>query len=142
MAAPEARLTTTRSGLFVHVLDAGLVKQQVGAFGAIDLEAALVVPLDHTVQGLAVTQHKNHGSLSLHLLDVVKVLGIRLVRGHRLFLRRGGSPRRRDLLLDLVQRRTNEFTIKGFHGTPSFRREYDWPSRLGGAALVGSKCPT
>src|SRR3954465_10061157 len=107
--------------LFIHVFDAGLIQQDIRPFRAIHLEAALVVPLDDAVERLAIAQHEHHRRLRLHLLYVIKVLSVGLVRGNRLLLLwRGGSAGRRDLFLDLVERRTNKFTIDSFHCMPSF----------------------
>src|SRR5437764_14735881 len=107
--------------LFIHVFNAGLIEQDVRPFRTIHLEAALVVPLDDAVERLAIAQHEDTRRLSLQLLYVIKTLGVGLVRRHRLLLLwRGGSARRRDLFLDLVERWTNKFTIDSFHGMPSF----------------------
>ena len=64
----------------VHVLDAGLVDQQVGRAGAVHLQAVLVVPLDDAVNFFAVLQHQDHGRLGLHLLLIIEILGVGLLR--------------------------------------------------------------
>src|SRR5271157_3034851 len=64
----------------VHVLDAGLVNEQVRCSGAVHLQAVLVVPLDDAVDLLAIVQHQDHGRAGLHLLLVVEILGVRLLR--------------------------------------------------------------
>src|ERR1700693_5781879 len=51
-----------------HVLDGGFVDQEVGLAGTVDLDAALVVPLDDACHGIAVLEHDDHGRLGLHLL--------------------------------------------------------------------------
>lgn len=66
--------------LFVHVLDRRFVDQQIGLAISGDFEAALVVPLDHAVNFLAIAQHDHHGSLRLHLLLVVEVFRVSLLR--------------------------------------------------------------
>ena len=75
-----------------HVLDRGLVDHQVGSAGTVELDAALVVPLDVAVDFLAVAQHYDHGGLGLHLLLVVEVFGVGLLGGGAgLFGRAGGA---------------------------------------------------
>src|SRR6267378_4256277 len=74
-----------------HVLDGGLVDHQVGGAGAVQLDAVLVVPLDIAVDFLAVAQHDDHGSLRLHLLLIVKILGVGLLGGRGLLGRSGGT---------------------------------------------------
>src|SRR6267143_6842397 len=74
-----------------HVLDGGLVNHQVGGAGAVQLNAVLVVPLDIAVDFLAVTQHDDHRSLRLHLLLIIKVLGVGLFGGRALLSWNGGT---------------------------------------------------
>src|SRR3981081_1496720 len=74
-----------------HVLDGGLVDHQVGRAGAIQLDAVLVVPLDIAVDFLTVAQHDDHGSLRLHLLLIIKVLGVSLLCRRGLLGRNGGT---------------------------------------------------
>src|SRR5215468_4132492 len=64
---------------FVHVADSRLVKQQVGSAVAGQLDAIPVVPLDQTLQMLAVFEHNNDRSFTLHLLLIVEVFGVSLV---------------------------------------------------------------
>src|SRR5207247_6948563 len=103
--SPALRATFS---VFVHVLDIGLIEQQVGPLGPVHLEARLVVPFDHAMQGFSIAQHEYHGGLGLHLFYVVEILSVGLVRGSGLLLSPSGW---RDLLLYLGQRRTNEFSI-------------------------------
>ena len=58
---------------------------------AVQLDAVLVVPLDIAVDFLAVAQHDDHGSLGLHLLLIVKILGVGLLGRRGLFGRCGGT---------------------------------------------------
>ncbi len=67
--------------LFVHVFDRRLENHQVGgAAGAVDLQAVFVVPLDDAVNFFAVVQDQNHWSFRLHLLLVIKILGVGVLR--------------------------------------------------------------
>src|SRR5882672_8614831 len=78
-----------------HVLNRRLVDHQVGRAGAVELDAALVVPLDVAVDFFSVAQHHDHGGLGLHLLLVVEVLGVGLLgRGTGLFGGDGARSRR------------------------------------------------
>src|ERR1039458_1459276 len=67
-----------------HVLDGGLVDHQVGSAVAVQLDAVLVVPLNIAVDFFAVAQHDDHGSLALHLLLIIKILGVGLFGGRGL----------------------------------------------------------
>src|SRR5580692_6077801 len=109
----------------IHVLDVGLVKQYVGFADAVHLQATFVVPLDDSVQRLAILQHEDHRGLGLHLLYVVEILGVGLVGRHGFLLR---PARRSDLLLDLVQRWTDEFSVRRFHWKPSLWALKTWPA--------------
>src|SRR6516162_743935 len=80
---PEARAASLPSAafaLFVHVLNAGLVDQNVGCACRVHLQTIFVVPLDDAVNFFVILQNQNHGSLGLHLFLVVKILGVRLFR--------------------------------------------------------------
>ena len=57
-----------------------------------DLQTALVVPLDHAVNFLAVAQHDHHRGFRLHLLLIVKVLGVGLFRGRGFSAATAGRP--------------------------------------------------
>src|SRR5262249_27274537 len=118
----ESRAYGRGLALFVHVFDAGFVQQNIGFAVTVYFEAALVVPLNHPVESLAIPQNEYHRSLGLHLLYVIKILRIGLIRRNRFFLLLA-TPGRRDLFLDFVQRRTNEFTVYSFHGMPSFLKK-------------------
>src|SRR5262249_54759273 len=65
--------------LFVHVLDAGLVDQQVSRANAVHLQAVLVIPFDDAVNLFPVLQHKDHRGLALHLLLVIEIFGMCLL---------------------------------------------------------------
>src|SRR5512141_427447 len=65
----------------VHVLDRWLVNEQVGLAAAGELDAVLVVPLDVAVDLFAVLEHDDHRGLGLHLLLVIKILGVGLLGG-------------------------------------------------------------
>src|ERR1039457_5723738 len=132
----------SRSVLLVHVHDGRLVEQDIRAFAAVHFETAAVVPLNHAVQCLAIAQDEHHRGLGLHLLHVIKILGVSLIRWDR-FLLQGRAAGRSDLLLHFVQRRTDKFAIDSFHGMPSFDeimtgRRYALPRRgckLGSSGL-------
>src|ERR1700687_3968688 len=74
-----------------HVLDGGFVDHQIGGSGAVELDSILVLPLEIAVDFLAVAQHDDHGSLRLHLLLIIKILGVSLLGGRGLFGRSGGT---------------------------------------------------
>src|SRR5579872_83153 len=104
--------------VLVHVLDIGLIKQDVRLAVPIHLEAGLVIPFDHSPQLLAIPKHEYHGSFGLHLLHIIEILGIGLVRRNGLFLLR--SARRSKLLFDFIEGWTDEFSISRLHNLPSF----------------------
>ena len=68
-----------------HVLDRGFIDHQVGGAVAVQLDAVFVIPLDIAMHLFAVAQHDDHRSLTLHLLLVVKILGVSLLARHALF---------------------------------------------------------
>src|SRR5580704_17402864 len=90
----------------VHVLDIRLKDEQVGLPFAVDLQAGLVIPLDHALQHLAIFQDEDHGRLGLHLLHVVEILGVCLIRGSGFLLMVGAAIY---LVLHFVQGRTYQF---------------------------------
>src|ERR1700730_5217625 len=87
----ERRLLPLVLAFLEHVLDGGLVDHQVGRAGAIQLDAVLVVPLDIAVDFLTVAQNDDHGSLRLHLLLIIKILGVSLLGRRGLLDRSGGT---------------------------------------------------
>src|SRR5579862_438818 len=68
----------------IHVLDRGFVDHEVGSAAAIHFEAALVVPLDHPADFLAIAEHDDHWSSGLHLLLIVEIFRVSLLRWGRL----------------------------------------------------------
>ena len=110
-----------RVSRFMHVFDVGLVDQQVWRAIAIELEATLVIPLDHAVENFAVLQHDGHRRLGLHLFEVVKILRVGLIRRHDLF-RAGIFPGRRSALsrrarfFHVCEGWADETAIPGFQG--------------------------
>jgi acyl-CoA hydrolase len=106
---------------FVHVLDVRLVDQQVRRAVAVELEAALVVPLDDAVKFLTVLENDDHRRLALHLLYVIKVLGVGLFGGYRFLLQRGRLLRWSACLLGFrFAEGSDESSIRGFHGRRSW----------------------
>src|ERR1039458_8170511 len=65
--------------LFKHVLDRRLIDHQIRRAAAVQLDAALVVPLDVAVDLLAIAQYHHHGSLGLHLLLIIEIFGVGLL---------------------------------------------------------------
>src|SRR5262249_36479573 len=61
---------------FVHVLDGRFVDHQVGRAAPVNLDAIAVVPLDETVNLLAVPENHHHRRLPLHLLLIVEIFGV------------------------------------------------------------------
>src|SRR5579875_1282726 len=61
-----------------------LHNEQIGFANPMDFDTVLIIPLDHAANRFASIQHNHHGCASLHLLDVVKALGVRLIRRSRL----------------------------------------------------------
>src|ERR1700734_1096559 len=70
---------------FEHVFNCGFVNHQIRcAIFADYLDAGFVIPFDNAVYFLAIAQHDHHGSPRLHLLLIIKILGIGLLRRRRL----------------------------------------------------------
>ena len=102
----------------VHVLNAGLIDQQIRLTIAVHLQAILVVPLDDAVNLFIVLQHQDHRRLGLHLLLVVEILGVGLLWRRELLRRsrdvpgdrraRGGRRFRGGDGLGTTQRGTNQ----------------------------------
>ena len=65
----------------VHVLDVMFEQEQVGRCLAIDLERALVVPLDCPFYLLAVKQDDDHRRMRVNLLFVVEDFRVGFIRG-------------------------------------------------------------
>lgn len=63
------------------VADALFVDQQIGLTGAVDLDAGAVVPIDATLNLLAIFQNDNHGRTRLHLFLEIERLGMGLLKG-------------------------------------------------------------
>src|SRR6516162_3713258 len=76
-------LSAVLTGL-VHVLDRGLVHHKIGSAHAIYLQAVLVIPFDDSMDLFSIPEHDNHGSFRLHLLLVIKTLGVGLLGRRRL----------------------------------------------------------
>src|ERR1700686_3948352 len=73
---------------FKHVLNRGLVDHQIRlALLPVHLDAVPVVPLDDPAPFLAVAQHDHHRRPRLHLLPIIKILGVGLLRRRQLFSR-------------------------------------------------------
>jgi len=88
----------------VHVLNIRFKDQQIWRAFAVDLQTRFVVPLDDALNGFAVLHDDHHGRLRLHLLHIVKILGVGLIGRRRFLLRDSGcvSPARIHLVLQFV----------------------------------------
>src|SRR3989442_15713034 len=93
-----------RFRLLIHVPNERLHDQEVWFVRAMDLDAVLVIPLDHAADDLTRVQHHHHRRTSLHLLDVVKILRVGLLRGSWFFPWQVPRPH---LVLNFGQRRTD-----------------------------------
>src|SRR5215472_5349284 len=72
--------------LFKHVLDRRFINHQIRlAVLTVHLDAIAVVPLNNAVHLFTVAQHDHHRRPRLHLLLVVKILGVGLLGRGRLF---------------------------------------------------------
>src|SRR5579864_7073242 len=80
----EASLLPGALAFLIHVLDRGLVNHQVGRTVAVDLEAALVVPLNDAADFFAIAEHDDHRRPRLHLFLIIKILGVSLLGRRRL----------------------------------------------------------
>src|SRR5205823_10934565 len=70
---------------FEHVLNGRLVDHQVRlAVLAIHLDAITVIPLNDPAHFFAVAENDHHGGPRLHLLLIIKILGVGLFRRCRL----------------------------------------------------------
>src|ERR1017187_5792957 len=86
----------------MHILDVGFKQKQIWCVFAVHLQAVLVVPFDDALQYFAIAKDDRHRSLRLHLLQVVKILGVGLFRRRGLF---GTAPRlRRSLAFGFIKR--------------------------------------
>src|SRR5216684_5167645 len=63
-----------------HILDRRFVDYDIRRAYAIYLDAVLVIPLNHAMNLFVVGHHDDHRRFRLHLLLVIKILGISLVR--------------------------------------------------------------
>src|SRR5256885_8174915 len=97
-------IVVLRFRLLIHVPNERLHDQEVWLVRAMDLDAVLVIPLDHAADDLTRVQHHHHRRASLHLFDVVKVLRVGLLRGSRFFPLHVPRPH---LVLNFGQRRTD-----------------------------------
>src|SRR5581483_5971485 len=84
-AKPKAPRLLFVLAFLVTVLHREFVYNEVGGGGAVQLDAVAVVPLNHAVDLLAVTQDNHHWGLTLHLFLVIEILSV-------------GAFRRRNLL--------------------------------------------
>ena len=75
--------------ILVEILDVVFEDQKGWAILTMQFEAAFVIPFDNAVQFLAVLEHNHHGRVRIHLLLVIKALGVGLLRRDALALRRG-----------------------------------------------------
>src|SRR3954452_24886717 len=100
--------------LLEHVTDEVLLDEEVRPLMPVELEGALVVPLDPAPQLLAIGEDDHHGRLRGHLLEVVELLGVGLL-GRRLL---AAHAARGEVLLELVHVRPYQFAVRhfGFHG--------------------------
>src|SRR5579875_407264 len=97
--------------LLVHITNGALHNEQIGFANPMDFDTVLIIPLDHAANRFASIQHNHHGCASLHLLDVVKALGVRLIRRSRL----STLGTLAHLVLDFRKWWTNQFTVHLFN---------------------------
>jgi hypothetical protein len=69
---------------FVQVFDVVLEHQQIGTVSTVKLDATAVVPFDTPSQLLTILKHDDHRGPVVHLLFIVKALGVSLLRGYAL----------------------------------------------------------
>src|SRR5262245_62077808 len=65
--------------LFVHVLNVVLEQQHSGFRVTTYADGIFVVPIDCSLNRLAILKHDNHWCLVLYLLHIIEVLGIGLL---------------------------------------------------------------
>src|SRR5579884_776750 len=97
---------------FVDVLDGVFEDQQVRAAVAGELDAIAIVPLDGSLQHLAIGEHDGHRCSRLHLLNKVELLGVRLFR-RRGLLSRLGSRREGFFASAGAYRGSHQFPVQG-----------------------------
>jgi hypothetical protein len=98
--------------IFVNVFDAFFVDQKVRCIIAVNLNAIPVIPFNDAVNFFTICQEDHHRSLVIHLPNEIVILSICLIRRSWFF-----SPFwfRRILFLDLIQVRSNQFSIQDFY---------------------------
>src|ERR1700688_340749 len=90
-----------------HVANGVLLDEQVRAGVPVELERALVVPLDPAAQLLPVVEDQYHRRLRRHLLEVIELLGVGLL-GRRLL---AAHAARRQRVLELVHVRADQLAV-------------------------------
>jgi hypothetical protein len=95
--------------LLVDVLDGVLEDQKIRAVLAVDLNAALVVPLEDPSNFFPIEEFDDEWGLRRHLLDVVIILGV-CDLGRHTFARSRTSVARY-LIFDVRETRPYQFTI-------------------------------
>src|SRR5271169_6843389 len=71
------------------------------------LDAILVIPFDHPADGFPLIQNHDHGGAALHLLQVIKILGIGLLWWRRFLALHACAH----LVLHIGQGRTDQSSI-------------------------------
>src|SRR5437016_12853979 len=64
----------------VDIANGRLIDQEIGAAVSAQLDAVFVVPLDGSLYLIAIFHHDHDRGFALHLLLVIKILGVGLVR--------------------------------------------------------------
>ena len=75
--------------VLVKILDVVLEDEEIRAIQSMQLDAALIVPLDRTVNGFAVLEDDHHRRAGIHLFLVIEGLGVCLLRWDLLLRLRG-----------------------------------------------------
>ena len=98
--------------IFVNVFNAFFVDQKIGSVIPVNLYAIPVVPFNDAMNLLAICQKDHHRSLVVHLPNEIIVFSICLIRRSRFFAPFWFC---RILFLDLIQVRSNQFSIQDFY---------------------------
>jgi hypothetical protein len=69
-----------------EIFDAVLVDQEIGGVVTIELDAVSVVPLDVSLNGLAVREYDAHQDFFVHLFQIVVVFGMGVIARMGFFL--------------------------------------------------------
>src|SRR5579864_3460788 len=67
----------------IQIFNVGFEEQQVRFAFPIHFKAILVIPLDDALQNFAILEDEGHLRFGLHLFQIVKILGVGLLRRRR-----------------------------------------------------------